>query len=76
MEFEPAYNRYAIASLNQRLGALIVDFLSCWFLAELLQAILTITTSATLQFFAFLVMWVIFGYLWRRSLRGKPLDAG
>ncbi|MEI6429934.1 MAG: RDD family protein [Pseudanabaena sp. ELA607] len=60
MEFEPAYNRYAIASLNQRLGALIVDFLSCWFLAELLQAILTITTSATLQFFAFLVMWVIF----------------
>ncbi len=68
MEFDPVDNRQSsgsasgngIATLNQRLGALLVDFLSCWFLAELLQAILTITTSATLQFFAFLVMWVIF----------------
>jgi uncharacterized RDD family membrane protein YckC len=60
MDFEPAYSRYALASVNQRLGALIVDFLSCWFMAELILSLLSITTSTPLRLFTFIVTWFIF----------------
>ena len=60
MDFEPAYNRYPLATVNQRLGALIVDFLSCWFIGELIQSLLSITSSSLLRFGIFALTWFIF----------------
>jgi len=60
MDFEPAYSRYPLATINQRLGALIVDFLSCWFMAELILSLLSITTSNPLRLFTFICTWFIF----------------
>ena len=60
MDFEPAYNRYSLATVNQRLGALIVDFLSCWFIGELVQSLLLIASSSPLRFVIFATTWFIF----------------
>ena len=60
MDFEPAYSRYPLASVNQRLGALIIDFLSCWFIAELTLSLLSVTSSSPLRLFTFVVTWFIF----------------
>lgn len=60
MDFEPAYSRYPLASVNQRLGALIIDFLSCWFISELTLSLLSITSSSPLRFVTFLVTWFVF----------------
>jgi uncharacterized RDD family membrane protein YckC len=60
MDFEPAYSRYPLASVNQRLGALIVDFLSCWFISELTLSLLSVTSSSPLRFITFLVTWFVF----------------
>ena len=60
MDFEPAYSRYSLATVNQRLGALIVDFLSCWFISELTLSLLSITSSSPLRFVTFLVTWFVF----------------
>jgi uncharacterized RDD family membrane protein YckC len=63
MDFEPAYSRYPLATVNQRLGALIVDFLSCWFISELTLSLFSITSSSPLRFFTFLVTWFVFRVL-------------
>jgi uncharacterized RDD family membrane protein YckC len=60
MDFEPAYSRYPLASVNQRLGALIIDFLSCWFISELTLSLLSVTSSSPLRFITFLVTWFVF----------------
>ncbi len=60
MDFEPAYNRYSLATVNQRLGALIVDFLSCWFIAELVLSLLSIDASNPVNLFIFIVTWFVF----------------
>ena len=60
MDFEPAYSRYPLASVNQRLGALIVDFLSCWFISELTLSLLSVTSSNPLRLFTFVVTWFVF----------------
>ncbi len=60
MDFEPAYSRYPLASVNQRLGALIIDFLSCWFISELTLSLLSVTSSSPLRFLTFLVTWFVF----------------
>ena len=60
MVFEPAYSRYSLATVNQRLGALIVDFLSCWFIAELVLSLLSIDASNPINLFIFIVTWFIF----------------
>ena len=60
MDFEPAYSRYPLASVNQRLGALIIDFLSCWFISELTLSLLSVASSSPLRFVTFLVTWFVF----------------
>jgi uncharacterized RDD family membrane protein YckC len=60
MDFEPAYSRYSLATVNQRLGALIVDFLSCWFIAELVLSLLSIDASNPINLFIFIVTWFVF----------------
>lgn len=60
MDFEPAYSRYPLATVNQRLGALIVDFLSCWFISELTVSILSIAPSNPLHIVIFIATWFIF----------------
>jgi uncharacterized RDD family membrane protein YckC len=60
MDFEPAYSRYSLATVNQRLGALIVDFLSCWFIAELVLSLLSIDASNPVNLFIFIVTWFVF----------------
>jgi uncharacterized RDD family membrane protein YckC len=60
MDFEPAYSRYPLASVNQRLGALIIDFLSCWFISELTLSLLSVSSSSPLRFITFLVTWFVF----------------
>lgn len=71
MDFEPAYSRYPLASVNQRLGALIVDFLSCWFIAELTQSLLSIASSSPLRFIIFLATWFIFRVLVAARAQGQ-----
>lgn len=63
MDFEPAYSRYPLATVNQRLGALIIDFLSCWFISELIQSLLSIASPSPLGFVTFAVTWFIFRVL-------------
>ncbi len=63
MDFEPAYSRYPLATVNQRLGALIIDFLSCWFISELIQSLLSLTSPSPLGFVVFAVTWFIFRVL-------------
>ena len=63
MDFEPAYSRYPLATINQRLGALIVDFLSCWFISELTLSLFSITSSSPLRLVTFLVTWFVFRVL-------------
>lgn len=60
MDFEPAYSRYPLATINQRLGALIVDFISCWFISELTVSILSIDPANPLHLFIFISTWFIF----------------
>ncbi|NUN65042.1 RDD family protein [Pseudanabaena biceps] len=60
MDFEPAYSRYSLATVNQRLGALIIDLLSCWFISELTLSLLSITNSSPLRLFTFVVTWFVF----------------
>jgi uncharacterized RDD family membrane protein YckC len=60
MDFEPAYSRYPLATVNQRLGALIVDFLSCWFISELTVSILSIAPDNPLHLFIFISTWFVF----------------
>jgi len=60
MDFEPAYSRYPLATVNQRLGALIVDFLSCWFISELTVSILSIDPTNPLHLFIFISTWFVF----------------
>jgi uncharacterized RDD family membrane protein YckC len=71
MDFEPAYSRYPLASVNQRLGALIVDFLSCWFIAELTQSLLSIASSSPLRFIIFLATWFLFRVLVAARAQGQ-----
>ena len=71
MDFEPAYSRYPLASVNQRLGALIVDFLSCWFIAELILSLLSITSSSPLRFVTFLVTWFLLRVLVAARAQGQ-----
>ena len=71
MDFEPAYSRYPLASVNQRLGALIVDFLSCWFISELILSLLSITSSSPLRFVTFLVTWFLFRVLVAARAQGQ-----
>ncbi len=60
MDFEPAYSRYPLASVNQRLGALIVDFLSCWFISELTVSILSLAPDNPLHLVIFVATWFVF----------------
>ncbi|PZO37752.1 MAG: hypothetical protein DCF19_17960 [Pseudanabaena frigida] len=60
MDFEPAYSRYPLATVNQRLGALIIDFLSCWFISELTVSILSIDPANPLHLFIFISTWFVF----------------
>ena len=60
MDFEPAYSRYPLATVNQRLGALIIDLLSCWFISELIESLLSLDRSNPLRFVIFMVTWFIF----------------
>ncbi|TYQ28544.1 RDD family protein [Pseudanabaena sp. UWO310] len=60
MDLEPAYSRYPLATVNQRLGALIVDFLSCWFISELTVSILSIDSANPLHLFIFISTWFVF----------------
>ena len=63
MDFEPAYSRYPLATINQRLGALIIDFLSCWFISELTLSLFSIASSSALRFITFFVTWFVFRVL-------------
>ncbi|PZU98844.1 MAG: hypothetical protein DCE90_03290 [Pseudanabaena sp.] len=88
MDFEPAYSRYSLATVNQRLGALIIDLLSCWFISELTLSLLSITTSSPLRLFTFVVTWFVFRVLisarsqgqsfgrWLMSIRVVDADFG
>jgi len=71
MDFEPAYSRYSLATVNQRLGALIVDLLSCWFISELTLSLLSITTSSPLRLFTFVVTWFVFRVLISARSQGQ-----
>lgn len=71
IDFEPAYSRYPLATVNQRLGALIVDFLSCWFISELILSILSIASSSPLRFVTFLVTWFLFRVLVAARSQGQ-----
>ncbi len=71
MDFEPAYSRYPLATINQRLGALIVDFLSCWFISELIVSILSIDSSNPLHLVIFIVTWFMFRVLVAARSQGQ-----
>jgi uncharacterized RDD family membrane protein YckC len=71
IDFEPAYSRYPLATVNQRLGALIVDFLSCWFISELILSVLSIAASSPLRFVTFLVTWFLFRVLVAARSQGQ-----
>ena len=71
IDFEPAYSRYPLATVNQRLGALIVDFLSCWFISELILSVLSIASSSPLRFVTFLVTWFLFRVLVAARSQGQ-----
>ncbi len=71
MDFEPAYSRYPLATINQRLGALIVDFLSCWFISELVVSILSIDSSNPLHLVIFIATWFMFRVLIAARAQGQ-----
>ncbi|MBD2187312.1 RDD family protein [Pseudanabaena mucicola] len=71
MDFEPAYSRYPLATVNQRLGALIIDFLSCWFISELVLSLLSISSSNPLRLFTFVVTWFVFRVFISTSSQGQ-----
>ena len=71
IDFEPAYSRYPLATVNQRLGALIVDFLSCWFISELILSVLSIAASSPLRFVTFFVTWFLFRVLVAARSQGQ-----
>jgi len=63
MKTDPAYARYALAEVSQRLGALLLDLLSIWFLTELVEALIGVTDSSLLGLTLFCLMWGIFRVL-------------
>lgn len=71
MDFEPAYSRYSLATVNQRLGALIIDLLSCWFISELTLSLLSVTSSSPLRLFTFVVTWFVFRVLISARSQGQ-----
>jgi uncharacterized RDD family membrane protein YckC len=56
MDYEPAYSRLVLARLSQRNAALIVDFIACAFLGQLIEALLGLSNSG--------LGLVIFGVAW------------
>ncbi|NJM27620.1 MAG: RDD family protein [Pseudanabaena sp. RU_4_16] len=56
MDYEPAYSRLALARLSQRNAALLVDFIACAFLGQLIEALLGLSNSG--------LGLVIFGLAW------------
>lgn len=58
MDYEPAYYRLALARLAQRNAALIVDFITCAFLGQLIEALLGLSNSG-LGLIIFGIAWLI-----------------
>jgi uncharacterized RDD family membrane protein YckC len=58
MDYEPAYSRLTLARLSQRNAALIVDFIACAFLGQLIEALLGLSNSG-LGLGIFGVAWAI-----------------
>ena len=56
MDYEPAYSRLVLARLSQRNAALLVDFIACAFLGQLIEALLGLSNSG--------LGLVIFGLAW------------
>jgi uncharacterized RDD family membrane protein YckC len=56
MDYEPAYSRLVLARLAQRNVALLVDFIACAFLGQLIEALLGLSNSG--------LGLVIFGVAW------------
>ncbi len=56
MDYEPAYSRLVLARLSQRNAALLVDFIACAFLGQLIEALLGLSNSG--------LGLVIFGIAW------------
>jgi uncharacterized RDD family membrane protein YckC len=56
MDYEPAYSRLVLARLTQRNAALLVDFIACAFLGQLIEALLGLSNSG--------LGLVIFGVAW------------
>jgi uncharacterized RDD family membrane protein YckC len=56
MDYEPAYSRLVLARLAQRNAALLVDFIACAFLGQLIEALLGLSNSG--------LGLVIFGVAW------------
>jgi uncharacterized RDD family membrane protein YckC len=56
MDYEPAYSRLVLARLAQRNTALLVDFIACAFLGQLIEALLGLSNSG--------LGLVIFGVAW------------
>jgi uncharacterized RDD family membrane protein YckC len=56
MDYEPAYSRLVLAQLAQRNVALLVDFIACAFLGQLIEALLGLSNSG--------LGLVIFGVAW------------
>ncbi|NJK35854.1 MAG: RDD family protein [Oscillatoriales cyanobacterium SM2_2_1] len=63
MKTDPAYTRYALAEVGQRLGALLIDLLSIWFLTELVEALIGVTDNSFLGLTIFCLMWGLFRIL-------------
>ncbi len=56
MDYEPAYSRLVLAKLSQRNAALLVDFIACAFLGQLIESLLGLSNSG--------LGLVIFGLAW------------
>jgi uncharacterized RDD family membrane protein YckC len=69
-DFDPAYNRLAIAQIGQRLGATLIDFVAYQFLAQLIQALIGIV-DGTLNIFIFALVWFFFRVLVVSKAQGQ-----
>ncbi|CAN1210567.1 RDD family protein [Tumidithrix helvetica PCC 7403] len=71
MDFDPAYNRLAIAQLPQRIGATLIDFVACEFLSQLIQALIWNNNDGSLNTFIFAPVWFLFRVLVSSKAQGQ-----
>jgi uncharacterized RDD family membrane protein YckC len=71
MDFDPAYNRMAIAQIGQRIGATLIDFVACEFLSQLIQALIWNNNDGTLNLFIFAPVWFLFRVLVSSKAQGQ-----